>query len=91
MPHRDPGAVLLGHDELDLVLRADRHLQAAEIYPLPGRDGLPGVPRAALGSRFPRGPRGRLILGQLVVSLVIEFIVSQALRIVLRPVTANVR
>src|SRR5580693_10678627 len=33
--HRDPGAVLFGHDELDLVLGADRHAQAAQIDALP--------------------------------------------------------
>ena len=46
-------------------------------------------PPSARGS--PAGSRGRLVLGQLVVGLVIEFIVGQALRIVLRPVPANVR
>ena len=33
VPDRHPGTVLLGHDQLDLMLGPDRHLQAAEVHP----------------------------------------------------------
>ncbi len=46
VPDGHPRAVLVGHDELDLVLWAHRHLQAAQVNPLPRREGLPGVPGA---------------------------------------------
>ena len=60
--------MLVGHDELDLVLRAERYLQAAEIDPVPRREGLPGVPRAASGPRSRRGP---FRFGRLVIELVV--------------------
>ena len=40
--------MLFGHDQLDLVLGPDRHLQAAEVRPLLRRESLPRVPGAAL-------------------------------------------
>ena len=61
------------------MLRADRHLQAAEVNPLPGRVRLRGIPRPALGARH---PRGLLVLGRLVVvELAVRLLVT-----VLRPV-----
>src|ERR1700678_409589 len=58
VPDRYPDAVLLGLDELDLVLGADRHLQAAEVNPLLIGVGLLRVPGASLRPRGPRGRRG---------------------------------
>ena len=47
--------MLLGHDELDLMLGPDRHLQAAEVHPLVRGEGFLRVPRAALRTRDSRG------------------------------------
>ena len=68
VPDRHPDAMLVGHDELNLVLRAQRYLQAAEIHPGPRRERLLGVPRAAPGSRSRRGP---FRFGRLVIELVV--------------------
>jgi hypothetical protein len=57
--------VLLGHDQLDLVFGADRHLQAAEVHPLKGGERLLRVPRAAFRTRVSRGPL-RLVVIELV-------------------------
>ncbi len=76
VPDCYPGTVLVGHDELDLVLRAHRHQQAAEVDPVPIGDGLPGVPRAALGPRILRRP---FTPGRLIVGLVIQLIIGQSL------------
>ena len=81
--------MLLGHDELDLVLRADRHLQAAEVYPVQGREGLRRVPWAVLSRPDPGGPL--VVPGRLLASLVIEFVASQFLVSVLRPLLARLR
>ena len=83
MPNGDPYAVVVGHDDLDVVLRAHRHLQAAEVDPLPRRECLPRVPRAAVGPRSLGGP---FILGRLVI----ELIIGQPLVTGLRPIPANV-
>jgi hypothetical protein len=72
---RDPDTVLIGHDELDLMPRTDRHEKAAEINPLPHWIGLFGVPRAAVRTGYPGGLSrfGRLVIGRLVVErLVVE-------------------
>jgi hypothetical protein len=77
VPDGDPGAVLLGHGQLDLAIRADRHEQAAQILAFPNRMGLVDIPRPALGPRHARGRPGlslllvveRLILVELVVCL----------------------
>ena len=50
VPDRHPGAMLLGHDELDLVLGPDRHQEAAQVHPLERGERLLRVPRAALES-----------------------------------------
>ena len=73
---RYPGAVLLGHDELDLMLRTDGHLQAAEVNPVPRWIGLPGVPRAALRAGNPRGlvGLGRLVVERLIVRSLVIFL-----------------
>src|SRR5262249_3384135 len=55
VPDRHPGTVLLGHDQLDFMFGSDRHLQAAEVHPLEGGEGLLRVPRAALRTRDSRG------------------------------------
>jgi hypothetical protein len=60
--------MLVGHDELNLMLRAHRYLQAAEIYPGPRRERLLSVPRAAPGSRRLRRP---FRFGRLVIELVV--------------------
>jgi hypothetical protein len=65
VPDRHPGPVLLGHDQLDLVLGPDRHLQAAEVHPLEVGEGLLRVPRAALRTRDSRGLL-RLVVIELV-------------------------
>ncbi len=76
VPDGHPGAVLLGHRQLDLAVRADRHMQAAEILAFPHRIRLVGIPRPALGPRYARRNPGlrrlvveRLILVDLVVFL----------------------
>jgi hypothetical protein len=74
--------VLLGHDELDLVLGTDRHVQAAEVDPF--LDGVPlrCVPRASLRSWGPRGLRaGRLVVERLVIKLVAELLLVLLLRV----------
>ncbi len=81
--------MLFGHDELDLVLGPDRHLQAAEIHPLLRRVGLPRVPRAAVRARDP----GRLfLLSRLIVErlVVIELVARQFLITVPGPIAARV-
>ena len=84
-----PGAVLLGHDELDLVLGPDRHLQAAQIHPLLRGESLPRVPRAALRTR---GARRLRVLSQLIVGrpAVIELVAGQLLITVPGPIPARV-
>ncbi len=81
--------MLVGHDQLDLVLRAHRHLQAAQVNPVPRRERLPGVPGAALG---PRRLRGHFVLGRLVVGLIVELVIGQFLTVIefAGPIPANV-
>ncbi len=57
--------MLLGHDQLDLMFGTDRHLQAAEVHPLEGGEGLLRVPRTALRMRDSRGLL-RLVVIELV-------------------------
>ena len=57
--------MLLGHDQLDLVFGPDRHLQATEVHPLKGGEGLLRVPRAAFGTRVSCGLL-RLVVIELV-------------------------
>jgi hypothetical protein len=73
--------VLLGHDELDLVLGPDGHLEAAQVHPLEVGKGFLRVPRAAAGPRDARGP-GRLVL--------VDFVAGHLLAGFLRPVPARV-
>ncbi|MGH3161839.1 MAG: hypothetical protein ACRDOC_08155 [Streptosporangiaceae bacterium] len=47
------------------MLGPDRYLQAAEVYPLEGREGLFRVPRAAFRTRVSRGLL-RLVVIELV-------------------------
>src|SRR6202042_2632683 len=68
VPDGHPRAVLIGHDELDLVVGADRYLQAAEGDPFALWERLPRVPGTAAG----RGARrGLLLVGPLLVELII--------------------
>ena len=79
--------MLFGHDELDLVLGPDRHLQAAEVHPLLRRESLPRVPGAALRlhgcSRLPL----RLLIERLAV---IELVAGQLLIAVTGPLSTRV-
>ena len=57
--------MLLGHDQLDLMLGPDRDLEAAEVHPLECGEGLLRVPRAAFRTRDSRGLL-RLVVIELV-------------------------
>jgi hypothetical protein len=74
--------VLFGHDELDLVLGTNRHMQAAEVNSLLGGVRLRSVPRASLRTRCSRGLRtGRLVIERLILELVAELSRCHVLRL----------
>ena len=68
--------MLFGHDELDLVLGPDRHLQAAEVHSLLRGESLPRIPGAALRPHGRSGLPLRLVVGRLAV---IELVAGQLL------------
>ena len=82
--------MLFGHDELNLVLGPDRHLQAAQVHPLLRGERLTRVPRAAPRAR---GPRGLFLPGHLIAErlVVIELVAGQLVIATSGPVLAPIR
>ena len=79
--------MLFGHDELDLVLGPDRHLQAAEVHSLLRGESLPRVPGAALRPHSRGGLPLRLVVERLAL---IELVAGQLLIAVTGPLSARV-